>query len=276
MFLLGVTKGLTPLTKISAQIDSRSVSDLSPVDEGETPEEIKVIIHALNELLNRLKTSISIQSQFLADAAHQLRTPLAGVKVQLELATQQSGAERITTYDQILLSTNHIIKLTNQLLSLAKIESDEHTKVLSKVDLSEIVQKIIPDWYSRALIKSIDIGFDLNSVDVLGEEWLLIEMVENLLDNAIKYTPLNGRVTLSCYAVGDYAQLIVDDNGVGIPDDEREKVFDRFYRLQTGVEGCGLGLAIVKGIVNYHRGTIEITRSNDSNGTKVELRLPLF
>ncbi|MCB5184225.1 sensor histidine kinase [Methylobacillus gramineus] len=272
---VGVGRGLQPLAQIRAQINARSETDLSPMDEGKAPEEIREIITALNSLLARLDQSLKLQNQFLANAAHQLRTPLAGLQMQLELSGEQSPQEREQSHQRMLTSTRRIVRLANQLLALARAEGEADVNKFTHINISDAIQDLAADWLTRAYAKNIDLGLNLENVQVEASRWQIQEMLANLVDNALRYTPVGGNITIRCYADTNQGVIEVEDNGPGIPQDQREQVFDRFYRLDEGPEGCGLGLAIVREIVRHHGGSIAINQPIDGVGTLVTIQLPL-
>ncbi|MCB5187591.1 sensor histidine kinase [Methylobacillus caricis] len=272
---VGVGRGLQPLAQIRAQINARSETDLSPMDEGKAPEEIREIIAAINSLLGRLDHSIKLQNQFLANAAHQLRTPLAGLQMQLELSGDQSPQEREQSYQRMLASTKRIVRLANQLLALARAEGEADANKFTIINISDAIQDLASDWLARAYAKNIDLGLNLENVQVEASRWQIQEMLANLVDNALRYTPSGGNITIRCYADATQAVIDVEDNGPGILEEQREQVFDRFYRLDEDPEGCGLGLAIVREIVRHHGGSVVINQPIESAGTLVKIHLPL-
>lgn len=271
---VGVGRGLQPLAQVSAQINARSETDLSPIDEGQAPVEVREIIVALNSLLGRLELSQQLQNHFLANAAHQLRTPLAGLQMQLELAADQPPEERAQSHARMLLSTRRIVRLANQLLALARAEGGSDANQTFNIELSELIETLASDWLPRAYAKSIDFGFELSPASIVGSKWQIQEMLANLVDNALRYTPSQGKITLRCSADNEYVHIAIEDNGPGIPADQREQVFERFYRLNEAPEGCGLGLAIVQEIVRHHGGHIEISAPETHDGTLVRVQLP--
>ena len=273
---VGVGRGLQPLAQISAQINARSETDLSPMDEGQAPVEVREIIIALNSLLSRLELSLKLQNHFLANAAHQLRTPLAGLQMQLELASEQPPDERAQSHERMLLSTRRIVRLANQLLALARAEGGSDANQASTIKLSEIIESLASDWLPRAYAKSIDLGFELAPASITGSKWQIQEMLANLVDNALRYTPNQGKITVRCWTEDGYVRIAIEDNGPGIPAGQREQVFERFYRLNEAPEGCGLGLAIVQEIVRHHGGSVTIETPKSHVGTLVMVKLPVL
>ncbi|MFL9609832.1 sensor histidine kinase [Methylobacillus sp. Pita2] len=271
---IGVGRGLQPLAQIRAQINARSETDLSPMDEGKAPVEVREIIVALNSLLARLDHSLKLQNQFLANAAHQLRTPLAGLQMQLELASEQSPEERMQSHERMVVSTRRIVRLANQLLALARAEGEGEVNKFAELDISNAIEAMATEWLARADAKSIDLGFDLHPAKVSGSLWQIQEMLANLVDNALRYTPMQGNITIRCRQQEQEVVIEVEDNGPGIPPDQREHVFNRFYRLDEGPEGCGLGLSIVREIVRRHDGKVVLSTPLSKRGTLVQITLP--
>jgi two-component system sensor histidine kinase TctE len=275
----GTGRGLASLSDLRRDIERRSHRDLSPLAESTVPREVQPLIHAMNGFLERLSASISAQQRFIADAAHQLRTPIAGLKTQTELALRQAQAsEAKATLNQLHAATDQLTRLINQLLSLARAEPDARRGgETGRIDLGGLAREFTTEWVPRALAREIDLGFEGPPEDVFieGDAFLLREMLGNLLDNAIRYTQAGGHVTLRVEIAGDAVVLSVEDNGPGVPAADRERVFERFYRvLGTGVDGCGLGLAIAREIALRHRAEINLESGAGGRGTVVRVRFP--
>ncbi|MFG6467299.1 sensor histidine kinase [Roseateles sp. BYS87W] len=263
---LALARGIAPLNELQRRIRSRESSDLSPIDERRVPDEVAPLVQAINDLLTRLDSSMSRQKHFLADAAHQLKTPLAGLRTQAELVQREIDAGRSSpdelkrSLSQIARASERAAHMVNQLLSMARAEDAEHAMRREPVDLSDVAIDTVRDFVPRALERRIDLGYDgvvpdESRLRVLGQPVLLGELVRNLVDNALLYTPAGGVVTVRVVEdpFGQVVVLQVEDTGPGIPPSEREKVFQPFYRsLGSGVEGSGLGLAIVQEIVQQH------------------------
>lgn len=276
---VGVRKGLSPLQRVQRAISSRSHRDLSPVDEQDAPDEVRPLLHAINDFMGRLGKVLTMQRRFIADAAHQLRTPLAGLKTQTELALRQTDPDSLhRALRQIALSAERTARLANQLLSLARTEPEAaHQREFSPLDLATLARCTTSDWVPTAIQKNIDLGFEGpegQEVKVLGDAFLLGEMLANLLDNAIRYTPEGGRVTVHLSG-GLRPILTVEDTGPGIPPEEREHVFERFYRiLGSNTDGSGLGLAIVREIALIHQARIELGSPDHGSGTRILVQFP--
>ncbi|MDH5534235.1 MAG: sensor histidine kinase N-terminal domain-containing protein [Betaproteobacteria bacterium] len=275
----GIARGLAPLANLRREIEQRSHRDLSALPEEESPQEVQPLIRAMNDLLQRLSAAIAAQQRFIADAAHQLRTPIAGLKTQTELALRQSqGGGVDETLRQLRVATEQTTRLINQLLSLARAEPGaQHSFAMEPLDLDKLVREAAIDWVPRALERKIDLGYDQSDspVRILGNAFLLREMLNNLLDNAIRYTQPEGQVTVCVTAQAARVVLSVEDNGPGIPASERARVFERFYRvLGSGVEGCGLGLAIVREIAQSHGADVKLRAGANGAGTVVSVVFP--
>ncbi|OGA53171.1 MAG: hypothetical protein A3F74_12095 [Betaproteobacteria bacterium RIFCSPLOWO2_12_FULL_62_58] len=260
----GVGRGLAPLINLRKEIEHRSHRDLSALSEEQAPNEVRPLIHAMNDLLARLSAVLTAQQRFIADAAHQLRTPLAGIKTQAELALRQSQpGEAQATLRQLQTATEQSTRLVNQLLSLARAEPGaKREHATGPLDIARLARDATTEWVPRALERNIDLGFDgpETGVTVEGEGFLLREMLNNLLDNAIRYTQPGGQVTVRVAPDAHRVVLSVEDTGPGVHPSERERVFERFYRvLGTGADGCGLGLAIVREIAQSHGADVSLS-----------------
>jgi len=269
---LALARGIAPLDQLQRRIRSRESHDLSPIDEREAPEEVAPLVAAINDLLARLDRSIAAQKHFLADAAHQLKTPLAGLRTQAELAQREidaGGADPQAvkrSLQQIARGSQRAAHMVNQLLSMARAEDTESAKQPVEVNLARLAVETVHDFVPRAMDKRIDLGYEgpdalAARLRVLGQPLLLREMIRNLVDNALQYTPAGGTVTARVLEdpFGQVTVLQVEDNGPGIPPAERELVLRPFYRgLGTEVDGSGLGLAIVHEIAAQHEAEITI------------------
>ncbi len=275
-----VGRGLAPLSNLRREIEQRSHRDLSALSIAHVPAEVRPLVESTNGLLHRLSTVLSAQQRFIADAAHQLRTPIAGLRTQTELARRQtSPADTEAALAQLQTAAERTTHLVNQLLSLARAEpSTEHPQPMGRLDLSALAREVTTEHVPRALARNIDLGFEGSDEPqpMSGDAFLLREMLGNLIDNAIRYTQPGGHVTVRLRSTRDQLLLSVEDNGLGIPETEREAVLERFHRvLGTGVEGAGLGLAIVREIVTRHGGEIHMLPGRDNRGTLARVTLPL-
>lgn len=260
-----LSRGLLPLKELQHRIRARKPDDLSPIDSLQVPEEISPLVTSLNDMLERLSQTIQTQKRFIADAAHQMKTPLAGMRMQSELALRQTNQEEIhRSLTQLSKSSEAATRLVNQLLALARAENlASATQAFAPIDLVELARETVQEWLPASFAQRIDLGLEApeQTVLVLGNAIMLREMLNNLIDNALRYTAKESNVTvrLAINTEEHLTQLEVEDNGNGIPSNEREKVFNRFYRiLGSNVPGSGLGLAIVREIVQQHGAQIEI------------------
>jgi len=260
-----LSRGLSPLAEIQQRIRARRPDDLSPIESGQVPEEISPLVRSLNEMLERLSQSIEMQKRFIADAAHQMKTPLAGMRMQSELALRQTNQEEIhRSLEQLSKSSESATRLVNQLLALARAENQTpEAKPFMPLELSELARNVVQDWVQSSFTHRIDLGFEQpgHPIMVLGNPVMLRELLSNLIDNALRYTPPGGSVTVRvrANAVEEQAILEVEDTGPGIPPAERSHVFERFYRiLGSNVEGSGLGLSIVREIAQQHGAIVDI------------------
>ncbi len=269
---LGLTQGLEPLALLQERIRARRLNDMSPISEDIAPAEIVPLVGAMNSLLARLAAANKTQRRFVANAAHQLKTPLAGMRTQAELALRERSPEKMNaSLEQLIKGSERATRLVNQLLALARAESPhESIQSLSDViDLSEIAQNATMSWVETALKKQLDLGFEHASASmrISGNQLMLTELLNNLIDNALLYTPSPGWVTVRIGGDALSAYLEVEDSGPGIAAADRERVFDRFYRvLGTAADGSGLGLSIVKEIAEQHYASINFMPPSQRNG----------
>jgi two-component system sensor histidine kinase TctE len=274
----GIVRGLLPLNSLQSAIAERSTADLRPVPEEDVPTEALPLVKAINDLLDRLKVEIDSQKRFVANAAHQLRTPMAGMKTYLALARRVADTDELRKLmAELDEGTNRLTHLTNRLLSLARAEPNTRRSAHhSNLDMNTVVSDAMYGLVAEALAKEIELGFEPcpNPAMISGSAEELQELVINIVENAIVYTPQGGHVTVRV-ANTDDVMLAVEDDGPGIPAEEREQVFERFYRvLGTGVSGSGLGLAIVKEIAVAHKASVSIDSGAEGKGTLITVRLP--
>jgi len=272
-----VKKGLSPILYLNEKIIARSYKDLKPIDIKNVPLEVDRLVGSLNNLMGELDNAIKSENRFVNDAAHQLRTPLAGILAQIQLAQESKDKEEIKDrLEKISQSSKRLIHIINQLLSLSKTQPEAvHTSQFSQLDLVVLVKKTIEDLFPLADLKKIDLGFVGSSEGsfIMGDGVKLYDLIHNLIENAIKYTPNLGRVNVSVESKNNKICLIVEDTGKGIPKEDQPNVFKRFYRgdnvTQSGDDaGAGIGLAIAKEIANMHQATIEIDSRNEKPGTR--------
>ncbi len=270
-----VRNGLQPLEELKLEIEARSELDLSKIGSVGTPFEVRSLVHALNRLLARLAAVTKAHQSFVADAAHQLRTPLAGVQAQLELLSVSADPAQGPTFDRMRFSVDRAVRMVNQLLALARSETAATTLRLKSFDLAALVGEQADAWVHRAITAQLDLGFDLRPARLLGDPYLIRELLENLIDNALRHASPGGQITVGTSSDGDVVEITVDDSGPGIPEALRFKVFERFFRqADEHGTGSGLGLAIVRQIAIRHEGDAEALHSSALGGLRVLVRLP--
>jgi two-component system sensor histidine kinase TctE len=270
----GVKRGLEPLARLSDEIKARSAGDLWPIDAAGAPQETRPLVGALNGLLEEVSAASRSQQRFLANAAHQLRTPLAGLQAHTELALAQPMPDACRTQlEQVHRATMRTGRLANQLLALARTEPGARSATAA-VDLKGIVGGEADAWLRQSLTRDIDLGFELDSAPVQGDALLLREALSNLVHNAIEYSNRGGRVTVRTGRRNGHAFLEVEDDGPGIAAEERERVLERFYRVPgTPGTGSGLGLAIVREIAASHAASLFVA-DGTAGGCRVGITFP--
>jgi len=274
-----VSRSLAPVARVRTQVAARQADDLSPVSESGLPEEVRPLVHELNLLFERVRHAFEAQKHFVADAAHELRSPLAALKLQVQgLQRAQDEATREVAVGRLTAGIDRATRLVEQLLALARHEASAASgTAATPVDLAELARLAISDVVAAAQARRIDIGMDEASAPatVTGHAEALRMLLRNLLDNAVKYTPEGGRVDLRIAADGDGTALIVEDSGPGLPAEERERVLDRFYRAGASqASGSGLGLAIVKSIADLHGASVRLDASGRLGGLRATVRFP--
>jgi two-component system sensor histidine kinase TctE len=273
----GVSHSLAPLQKLRRAVSDRSHRDLTPI---EVPGEVRPLVDEVNELMQRLGRTLDFQNRFIADAAHQLKTPVAGIKAQIELALRESDAQRVRhSLAQLYVGADRMSRLVQQLLSLARNEPAAAESVhLRPLDLEAFALEISMEWVPLALKAGIDLGFEGTgrALWIDAEPDRLREMVNNLIDNAVRYSRHGGRVTVAVAAVEQgAARLSISDDGPAIPVEERARVFERFHRLLGAhFDGSGLGLAIVSEIAQLHDAHITLEEDRDGVGNTFGVTFP--
>jgi two-component system sensor histidine kinase TctE len=273
-----VDRGLRPLTVVSAAIEARGHDLLTPVSEAGLPWEARILVTRINDLLGRLDQTITAQRRFVADAAHQLRTPLAAVSLHAERAQRSlDGESRNQALRGLQAAVGRAARVTQQLLALARSGPEAAaTRPLALLDLGAVARSAGETWISPALARKMDFGFVApeQPVLILGHTGLLEELINNLIDNALRYCPEGASVTLSVSG-SRLPELAVTDDGPGVPEGERERIFERFHRGETAdAEGCGLGLAIVREIASVHGATVNAESGREGRGTRFIVRFP--
>ncbi len=267
----GVQRGLAPLTRLTGQLEKRSVNALTPIAATEAPGEVQALVQAINGLLDEVKRSVQQEKRFLNDAAHQLRTPLAGLISQVELAQRLAQdpelAERLS---KVHTGAERSAHLVHQLLTLARSESQVRREPL---DLAALAREVARDWTPRALAAGMDLGFEGEEhLPLAGDALQLREALSNLIDNELRYTPRGTRITLRVERDGAGARLSVEDDGPGLCSEDMGHVFQRFWRGSELPGGCGLGLAIVQEIAHRHGGQATV-QNLQPQGLRIELQL---
>ena len=276
----GLTKGLRPLTRLRQTIEARDPADLSPISTRRVPDELEPVVEAFNAMLRRMKRNVEAQQRFIADAAHQMRTPLTGLKTQAQFAKREDDPEAMRhAMAQIALGVDRAARLVNQLLTLARTEAGNQPDMeRHPLDLETLLKEQVMEWVERAVAQGVDLGFETHGpIFVRGNAFLLRELVNNLLDNALRYTPAGGSVTCRVLRNGEFAVLEVEDTGIGISVEEAELVFERFYRVDNATtEGSGLGLAIVREIATQHGAFAALRPNRKQHGAVARIVFPIW
>ncbi len=274
---VGIQLGLRPVKKLRDEIAARSPQDLRPIDEASVPREIAPVVITLNRLFVTLRASVQSQQQFIANTAHQLRTPITGLQAQLDLLVAESAAApvraRLVTLQEGIRQLAHS---ANQLLTLARADPTVNLTAKNQtVAVDSIVGEVVAKFYDRALRSNIDLGVETEPVSITADPALIDDLLSNLVDNALKYTPSGGSVTVSTGRRSGKVLLSVEDTGSGIPEADRHRVLQRFYRLPNSPgHGSGLGLAIVDEIAQLYGASLTITAVTAGSGTRVSLQFP--
>ena len=276
----GVNRGLRPLQDLQRAVAERSHKDLSPIDDTRVPGEVQPLVRSVNALLARLEEVLTMQSRFIADAAHQLKTPVAGLKAHIELLARSSEpAEREALVGRLEVGVERLSRLVSQLLALARNEPEAARMIdFRPVDLGGLVLETAANWVPQALKHGIDLGLEAEEAQetpilVQGDASRLRELFDNLIDNAIRYSPPGGHVTVRVSAAPT-PTVEVSDDGPRIPPQEQQRVFERFHRLLGSGEGSGLGLAIAQEIARLHQARIVVQDDADGIGNRFSVVFP--
>lgn len=262
LIFFAIRKALHPLLALSTEIEHRESSDLKPFSSDKVPTEIKPLVHSLNIFMSKVSNMVGVLKRFTSDAAHELRTPITALRLQLSLVEQaKSKVEREIAIQNLKGGIVRSEQLVSQLLTLARLEPNNQTREVKSFNLLALVKESIEDLLPLAQDKSIDLGLSTSDeVVIIGVSHEIKVLINNILDNAIRYTPNHGKVDISLYAISENIVLEVNDTGPGIATDDFERVFERFYRGENrGISGSGLGLSIVKEIALQHGAKIEIS-----------------
>ena len=273
----GIQIGLRPLTRLRNEIAERSSFDLRPIAESSVPREVAPLAATLNRLFALLRTTSESQQRFIADTAHQLRTPLTGMLAQLGLLMAEPASKQFEARLSMLQAgLKQLSHSTNQLLSLARADAAVSGTVgRQAVNLRDLAGEAVARFFDRALQADIDLGAALEPAVISADPTLLDDLISNLIDNALKYTPRGGRVTVAAGLRHGRAFLSVEDNGSGIPEADRLRVRQRYVRLPNSPgHGSGLGLAIVEDIARLYDGELSIETGSDGSGTRVSILFP--
>jgi len=272
-----VGEGMKPLVQIAGAIRRRAPASLDPLPERGLPEEVAPMVSELNALLGRLREAIDQQKRFTADAAHELRSPLAALQVQLDmLARARSPEESRAALESLRAGMRRAGRLIEQMLTMARLEPDAANETFTEIDLGSLASSVAAELEPLAEAKRVALTLrQLDAAKVRGQAQALHTLVRNLLDNAIRYTPAGGQVLLSINNLPSEVLLQVEDSGPGIPAEERARVFDRFYRLPgSHAEGSGLGLAIVQQVAHAHGAQVTLSGADGGRGLRVSVSFP--
>jgi signal transduction histidine kinase len=271
-------RGLAPLSRVARAVGARSPGSLDPLPAAGLPGEVQPLVDALNGLLARLGEAFTVQRRFAADAAHELRTPLTALALQIQLAERaQSDADRATALARLKDGVKRATRLVQQLLAMARLEPEASERPFERVALDALAQSVVAELAPLAAARPATLALTrVEPVDVTGNEDALRLLLNNLVDNAIRYVPAGGRIEVRTFRRGGEAVLEVADDGPGIPAEERARVFDRFYRVAgTDAPGSGLGLAIVRQVADLHHGRVELADGLGGKGVTVGATFPV-
>ena len=273
----GIQWGLKPIRRLREEIAERSPHDLRPIVDAAAPREVAPVVSTLNRLFAALREAGQSQQNFIANTAHQLRTPITGIQAQLEVLMAESAAQPVRERLEIMqTSIRQLAHTANQLLTLARADRSANLAGRNQAaDLKAVASEVAGRYFDRALQANIDFGLDAESAQVSADPALLDDLFGNLIDNALKYTPAGGHITVSTGRRSGHAYLQVEDTGCGIPEGDRQRVLQRFYRVRDAPgHGTGLGLAIVNEIVQLYDGQLSIEHGASGRGTRIAVRFP--
>lgn len=275
ILFITIHQSLLSLQRLAAQIDRRSGDNLDTIPNENDYTEIATIKKALNHLLQRLKQTLAREKRITSDAAHELRTPLAAIRLHTELAkTAKNRQQQNESLNQIILGVDRTTHMVEQLLALARLESDSLANNFTRIDLSALIIEESALLSPLAINKNITVSFDKkNTGTINGDGSSLGLLIRNLLTNAIAYTPEGGKITIKLMNAQTHTVLTIEDNGPGIAEQDRERVLERFYRVKNHqTPGCGIGLSIVSRVVQIHNGTLQLLHADDNHGLKVVIQ----
>lgn len=273
-----ISQGLRPLRKLAEELASKRADDLGPLSIQRPKQELQQIVASCNGLLHRLEAALLREREFASDAAHELRTPISALKLQVHnLSLDWPGdADELAALEATVLQLQHIVE---QVLDLYRASPERFNASFQPVDLCSLAQDVLAERCAEFEARGQSIELDAEPCTVMGDRFALVTLLGNLLSNANRYTPAGGQVHVTVHHHQGQAQMVVEDSGPGIPDEQREAVFHRFHRLggdrhASGVSGCGLGLAIVRRLAELHGATVSVRRSRFPSGAAFVLRFP--
>ena len=275
---LAVTRALRPLERLAHEVRGREAGHLAPIAAPDAPAEVEPLVTATNQLFARLEESFAAERRFTGDAAHELRTPLAALRTQAEVAlTTQSDERRRRALEQVVQGVERATRLVEQMLTLARMDAGDALPAFAPVDLAAVCREAIDDLGAVARARAVEVALDAQGVapQVKGDAVMLFALVRNLLDNALRFAPDAGEVRVIVRQHEGRAAIDVEDSGPGVAPEIRGRIFDRFFRGQDGRgPGSGLGLSIARRVVELHGGTIAASSSAALGGLRVEVRMP--
>lgn len=273
-----ISLGLKPLNNLATLLRKKSSNELSAIDTASYPNELLVMINSLNQFMEDLRLAYDRERRFASDAAHELRTPIAALKVGIyNLEKNNVAGEEILK--PINDSINKLANAVEQILILHKLSPDTLNNSIESFDITEITQEIIINLYDLISEKDQQVDLIASDTNYFGSRFGIQTLIKNLIENSIKYTPIKGKIRIKIEKHNDQVRIEVEDSGPGIPESDRDRIFDRFYRVggdrhSSKVNGSGLGLSIVKDIVALHRGNISVDQSMDLGGLRIAINLP--
>ena len=273
LIFCAIRKALSPLVMLTSEIQNRESLDLKPFQDDKVPSEIKPLVHSLNMFMAKVSDMVGVLKRFTSDAAHELRTPITALKLQLTLVEQASlDAEREVAIQRLKTGINRSEQLVSQLLTLARIEPNRQAKDIQHINMLNLIKECIEGLLPLAHEKSIDLGVNASEEFLIsGVRQEIAILINNIVDNAIRYTPINGKIDISLFSDSQNIILEVNDSGVGIATHELERIFERFYRGDNkNIGGSGLGLSIVKEIATQHNANIDLINLNPGLSFKVK------
>jgi two-component system sensor histidine kinase QseC len=278
LIALTLTKGLSPLKSLSKNLQRREADDLSAIELAHCPAELQPVVATINHLFNKVELAFAREKRFSSDAAHELRTPLSVLQVNIHNLMQQAPTlqQLLQELNQSVQRMSHVIE---QILLLNRTHPDHYQKTFASLAVNELCQQAISDCYSAIVDRKQTIALEADAVSLIGDAFALNTLLQNLITNASKYTPNHGEILLRVWQQNDTITLCIEDSGPGIAEPEQSRVLDRFYRIggdqhHSSIIGCGLGMAIVKQIVDLHHGSISLSRSHRLGGLAVAVTLP--